>query len=139
MAEKDTIENRLTLLSQSNGSVDWHLSTSYEDEDISQALSVRPQYDYSDRPLDGDVTVHALRNDGETFGEAELSVPVTEFARLCRQFLAMLDADQRAYDHAFPNGGEEEGEDDADDDDDEEEEEEEDDDDGSPEEDSEDE
>jgi hypothetical protein len=116
MAE-ESIEDRISQITEDNGSADWHLSANYEDDDLTQNFSVRPDYDYDERPLDGEVVLHALRNDAETFGEAELTVSTREFARICRQFLGMLHADQAAYDHAAQPEVEEEPEEDEGEDD----------------------
>lgn len=98
MADPQTIEERLLHAVESNGSVDWHLSCTYEDDALSQSVSVRPEYDYDDSPFDGgELSIEVIRGEGDDVTSSEITVSVPEFARMCHQFLALVSADQAAY------------------------------------------
>ena len=95
----------------SAGEADWHVSTHYEDEEVKQAVTIRPDYEYDDHPWEGDVTLHVLHSEGdERFDEVELTLPAAEMARIARQYLALLDADQVQFERSRVTEEEEEEE-----------------------------
>ena len=115
MADPQTIEERLLHAVEANGTVDWHLSCTYEDEQLSQSVSVRPEYDYDDSPFDGGVlAIVVIRGEGDDVTSSAITVSVPEFARMCHQFLALVSADQAAYNQSAALApAEEEDEDDG--------------------------
>ncbi len=115
MADPQTIEERLLHAVEANGTVDWHLSCTYEDDVLSQSMSVRPEYDYDDSPFDGgELIIEVIRGEGDDVTSSEVTVSVPEFARLCHQFLALVSADQAAYNQSAALApAEEEDEDDG--------------------------
>lgn len=115
MADPQTIEERLLAVVESNGSVDWHIACSYEDEQLTQHLSIRPEYDYDDNPAEGEVTVSLLQSDGDETTETDITISTNELARLAHQALAMLGADQAAFNRAVASAPEEVEDDDDDD------------------------
>jgi hypothetical protein len=134
MSDKNTQKHgtnpaALSRISSAAGEADWHVSTAYDTDDVTQVVSISPEYDFEDPPWKGDVTLHALlaTSDG-VFNEVEITLPVHEMGRLARQYLALIDADQRQFESRLEATSEdddeedddEEDDDDEDDDDDEE-------------------
>ncbi len=101
---------------EKNGESDWHLSTAYEDSEINQAFSIRPDYAYDDAPRHGDVSLHLITYDDQgAFAEAEINVSTKSMTRICMQFLALMKADQEQFDLNAQADAEEAEEDDDDD------------------------
>lgn len=116
MANPQTIEERLLHAVEANGAVDWHLSCTYEDDELSQSMSVRPEYDYDDSPFDGgELTIEVIRGEGDDVTSSEVTLSVPEFTRLCHQALALISADQAAYNQSAALAPAEEEEEDEDD------------------------
>jgi len=99
-ANEESAEDVQQRIVTSAGEADWHVSVGLGVVPADQAVVIRPSYDEDDEPWQGDVVLHAFGIDEDTVSEVELSLSAAEMARIARQYLAMLEADQAHYDRA---------------------------------------
>lgn len=96
---------------QANGEARWHIKTEFNDDDIYQAICIRPTAELGEDPLESEFEVQSIHHDSDGgHGGTNFTVTARELLRITAEFTAMFEADKNHHDQYGETSDEDEEE-----------------------------